>query len=196
MGCLRAEKILDYIADPLRKCLRDENPYVRKTAALGVMKLYDMKPSLAIDNGFIEMLQEMVTDSNPMVRLSSPRSCHRGLLLTLDFSGAGRRQRRRRPDRDPRGSRGRAHLCARLAGHFAPAHCPRRVHRVGPNSDSGRRRKVRGRGREGVGAHLRARHPAVPARQRERRAGRYQGALSLTGLPGTPIDASASLRSS
>jgi len=72
MGCLRAEKILDYIADPLRKCLRDENPYVRKTAALGVMKLYDMKPSLAIDNGFIEMLQEMVTDSNPMVRLLSP----------------------------------------------------------------------------------------------------------------------------
>ncbi|BGP51388.1 beta-adaptin [Rhodotorula kratochvilovae] len=67
MGCLRAEKILDYIADPLRKCLRDENPYVRKTAALGVMKLYDMKPSLAIENGFIEMLQEMVTDSNPMV---------------------------------------------------------------------------------------------------------------------------------
>ncbi|GJN93770.1 hypothetical protein Rhopal_006828-T1 [Rhodotorula paludigena] len=67
MGCLRAEKILDYIADPLRKCLRDENPYVRKTAALGVMKLYDMKPSLAIDNGFLEMLQEMVTDSNPMV---------------------------------------------------------------------------------------------------------------------------------
>lgn len=68
MGCLRAEKILDYIADPLRKCLRDENPYVRKTAALGVMKLYDMKPSLAIENGFIEMLQDMVTDSNPMVR--------------------------------------------------------------------------------------------------------------------------------
>ncbi|BGP27473.1 beta-adaptin [Rhodotorula toruloides] len=67
MGMLRSEKILDYIADPLRKCLRDENPYVRKTAALGVMKLYDMKPSLAIENGFVSMLQEMVTDSNPMV---------------------------------------------------------------------------------------------------------------------------------
>lgn len=75
MGMLRAEKILDYIADPLRKCLRDENPYVRKTAALGVMKLYDMKPSLAVENGFVSMLQEMVTDSNPMVRArSSARS--------------------------------------------------------------------------------------------------------------------------
>ncbi|GAA5969311.1 hypothetical protein JCM21900_004584 [Sporobolomyces salmonicolor] len=67
MSCLRAEKILDYIADPLRKCLRDENPYVRKTAAICVVKLYDMKPTLAVENGFITALQEMVTDSNPMV---------------------------------------------------------------------------------------------------------------------------------
>lgn len=68
MGCLRADKIIDYLSDPLRKCLRDENPYVRKTAAICVAKLYDLKPSLAVDNGFIEQLQEMVSDSNPMVR--------------------------------------------------------------------------------------------------------------------------------
>lgn len=69
MGCLRADKILDYVCDPLRKCLRDDNPYVRKTAAIGVVKLYDLKPSLAIENGFITQLQEMVTDSNPMVSI-------------------------------------------------------------------------------------------------------------------------------
>lgn len=68
MGVLRAEKIIDYISDPLRKCLRDDNPYVRKTAALCVAKLYDINPSLATDNGFIENLQELVGDSNPMVR--------------------------------------------------------------------------------------------------------------------------------
>jgi AP-1 complex subunit beta-1 len=67
MGCLRADKILDYVCDPLRKCLKDDNPYVRKTAAICVVKLYDLKPELAIDNGFITQLQEMVTDSNPMV---------------------------------------------------------------------------------------------------------------------------------
>lgn len=67
MGCLRADKILDYICDPLRKCLKDDNPYVRKTAAIGVVKLYDMRPSLAVDNGFITLLQDMVTDPNPMV---------------------------------------------------------------------------------------------------------------------------------
>lgn len=97
MSCLRAEKILDYIADPLRKCLRDENPYVRKTAALGVMKLYDMKPSLAIENGFIEMLQDMVTDSNPMVReCFSLTASSRRSTDTLS-STIGCRERRRGP---------------------------------------------------------------------------------------------------
>ncbi|KAG8935844.1 beta-adaptin [Tulasnella sp. 418] len=67
MGCLRAEKIIDYLCDPLQKCLRDDNPYVRKTAALCVAKLYDLKPELAIENGFLEQLQELVGDSNPMV---------------------------------------------------------------------------------------------------------------------------------
>ena len=70
MGCLRAEKIIDYLCDPLQKCLRDDNPYVRKTAALCVAKLYDLKPELAIDNGFVEQLQDMVSDSNPMVSLN------------------------------------------------------------------------------------------------------------------------------
>ncbi|KIK64953.1 hypothetical protein GYMLUDRAFT_39355 [Collybiopsis luxurians FD-317 M1] len=67
MGVLRAEKIIDYLCDPLQKCLRDENPYVRKTAALCVAKLYDLKPELVIDNGFLEQLHEMISDSNPMV---------------------------------------------------------------------------------------------------------------------------------
>ncbi|KAJ4001155.1 adaptin N terminal region-domain-containing protein [Lentinula boryana] len=67
MGVLRAEKIIDYLCDPLQKCLRDENPYVRKTAALCVAKLYDLKPELVIDNGFVEQLHEMIADSNPMV---------------------------------------------------------------------------------------------------------------------------------
>lgn len=67
MGCLRAEKIIDYLCDPLSKCLKDDNPYVRKTAAVCVAKLYDLKPELALDNGFVEQLQEMVADSNPMV---------------------------------------------------------------------------------------------------------------------------------
>ncbi|KAF0441549.1 adaptor protein complex beta subunit [Gigaspora margarita] len=67
MGCIRVEKIIDYLCEPLRKCLRDENPYVRKTAAICVAKLYDLSPNLAIDNGFVSTLQDMVSDANPMV---------------------------------------------------------------------------------------------------------------------------------
>src|SRR6266481_9165687 len=67
MGCLRAEKIIDYLCDPLQKCLRDENPYVRKTAALCVAKLYDLKPELLAEHHFIEELHDMLSDSNPMV---------------------------------------------------------------------------------------------------------------------------------
>ncbi|TFK47116.1 Adaptor protein complex beta subunit [Heliocybe sulcata] len=67
MGMLRAEKIIDYVSDPLQKCLRDDNPYVRKTAALCVAKLYDLKPELVLENGFLEQLHDMISDSNPMV---------------------------------------------------------------------------------------------------------------------------------
>ncbi|KAJ7442549.1 adaptin N terminal region-domain-containing protein [Mycena galericulata] len=67
MGVLRAEKIIDYLCDPLQKCLRDENPYVRKTAALCVAKLYDLKPELVLENGFLDQLHDMIADSNPMV---------------------------------------------------------------------------------------------------------------------------------
>jgi AP-1 complex subunit beta-1 len=67
MGCIRVEKIIDYLAGPLQKCLHDENPYVRKTAAICVAKLYDLKPELVLENGFLEQLHEMISDSNPMV---------------------------------------------------------------------------------------------------------------------------------
>lgn len=34
MGCIRVDKITEYLCEPLRKCLKDEDPYVRKTAAV------------------------------------------------------------------------------------------------------------------------------------------------------------------
>ncbi|KAI9199270.1 adaptin N terminal region-domain-containing protein [Polychytrium aggregatum] len=67
MGCLQVEKILDYLMEPLKKALRDDDPYVRKTAALCVAKIFDHSPAVAIENGLITYLQEMLTDRNPMV---------------------------------------------------------------------------------------------------------------------------------
>ncbi|KAI9270566.1 adaptin N terminal region-domain-containing protein [Phascolomyces articulosus] len=67
MGCLRVDKIIDYLTEPLRKCLKDENPYVRKTAAICVAKLYELNPELALEQDFVSAVQEMVSDINPMV---------------------------------------------------------------------------------------------------------------------------------
>ncbi|CAG8886682.1 unnamed protein product [Penicillium salamii] len=71
MGCIRVEKMVDYMEEPLRKTLRDESPYVRKTAAICVAKLFDLNPVMALENGFLETLQEMIGDPNPMVVANS-----------------------------------------------------------------------------------------------------------------------------
>jgi vesicle coat complex subunit len=71
MGCIRVEKMVDYMEEPLRKTLRDESPYVRKTAAICVAKLFDLNPGMCLENGFLEMLQEMIGDPNPMVVANS-----------------------------------------------------------------------------------------------------------------------------
>ncbi|XP_017771576.1 PREDICTED: AP-1 complex subunit beta-1 [Nicrophorus vespilloides] len=67
MGCIRVDKITEYLCEPLRKCLKDEDPYVRKTAAVCVAKLYDISSGLVEDQGFLEQLKDLLSDSNPMV---------------------------------------------------------------------------------------------------------------------------------
>ena len=67
MGCIRVEKITEYLCEPLSRCLRDEDPYVRKTAAVCVAKLYDISPELVEDRGFLETLRDLISDSNPTV---------------------------------------------------------------------------------------------------------------------------------
>ncbi|KAL1428616.1 hypothetical protein MTO96_002974 [Rhipicephalus appendiculatus] len=44
MGCIRVDKITEYLCEPLRKCLKDEDPY-----------------------GFLDQLRDLLSDSNPMV---------------------------------------------------------------------------------------------------------------------------------
>jgi len=67
MGCIRVDKITEYLCEPLRKCLKDEDPYVRKTAAVAVAKLHDINSSLVEEQGFLESLKDLLGDSNPMV---------------------------------------------------------------------------------------------------------------------------------
>lgn len=47
--------------------MKDEDPYVRKTAAVCVAKLHDINASLVEDQGFLDLLRDLLSDSNPMV---------------------------------------------------------------------------------------------------------------------------------
>ena len=67
MGCIRVDRITEYLCEPLRKCLKDDDPYVRKTAAVCVAKLYDISADMVQEQGFLDLLKELLSDSNPMV---------------------------------------------------------------------------------------------------------------------------------
>lgn len=67
MGCIRLEQMTEYLLEPCRKSCKDPDAYVRKTAAICIAKLYDINPELVEVNRFIEILQDMLGDQNPMV---------------------------------------------------------------------------------------------------------------------------------
>lgn len=83
MGCIRVDKITEYLCEPLRKCLKDEDPYVRKTAAVCVAKLHDINAQLVEDQGFLDTLKDLISDSNPMVRPLRASRHHPIVLLEI-----------------------------------------------------------------------------------------------------------------
>lgn len=67
MGYIRVERISEYIFEPLAGALQDEDPYVRKTAAICVAKLYDIVPQLIEDEDILSRLCDLLHDGNAMV---------------------------------------------------------------------------------------------------------------------------------
>jgi len=67
MGCIRIKQIVNYLVDVLKTSLEDEDPYVRKTAVLCVAKMYELDSTLMEDQGFLVILNNMLTDGNAMV---------------------------------------------------------------------------------------------------------------------------------
>ena len=67
MGCIRVDRMVDYMEIPLQRTLKDDNPYVRKTAAICVAKLFDLNPEMCVEFGFLDALKGLISDSNPMV---------------------------------------------------------------------------------------------------------------------------------
>lgn len=59
--------VIDNLTEQLRHHLKDRDPYVRKTAAICVAKLYAADARKAERGGFVELLRDLLVDSNATV---------------------------------------------------------------------------------------------------------------------------------
>ncbi|CAK80625.1 unnamed protein product (macronuclear) [Paramecium tetraurelia] len=65
-GCLRVPKLNEYLIEPLKDCIQDDDPYVRKTAVLCVPKVYEVSPEICPP--LLELLQKLLEkESNALV---------------------------------------------------------------------------------------------------------------------------------
>lgn len=56
MACIRVERIVEYLCESMKESLTDDDPYVKKTAALAVAKLYQTSSRLVKDHSLIKIL--------------------------------------------------------------------------------------------------------------------------------------------
>lgn len=67
MSYIPVPEVLRALVDPLRHCLKDRDPYVRKTAAICVAKLYMHDRRLVEKHDFVSHLRDLLMDPNPTV---------------------------------------------------------------------------------------------------------------------------------
>lgn len=71
--CLTAQpvrcgpQVIHALVDPLRHALKDSDPYVRKTAAICVAKIYMLDKRLVERENFVNALRDLLADANPTV---------------------------------------------------------------------------------------------------------------------------------
>ena len=81
---------------PLKTLLKDSDPYVRKTAAFCVAKLYDHDRQLVETSDLIDRLNLMLRDENPTVVSSALAALmdiwerSESIKLTIDYSNASK----------------------------------------------------------------------------------------------------------
>lgn len=64
---LRLPQMVEYIAEPLRRALNDTHAYVRKTAVMGILKMYHLDEEVLERNGFVDTLYDMLKDPDAAV---------------------------------------------------------------------------------------------------------------------------------
>lgn len=88
--------VIESLTEQLRHCLKDRDPYVRKTAAICVAKLYTADPRKAEKGGFVEMLRDLLLDtnatvvSNAVAALSEIGDRQDGVIFKLNLTVANR----------------------------------------------------------------------------------------------------------
>ncbi|EIE24641.1 Adaptor protein complex beta subunit, partial [Coccomyxa subellipsoidea C-169] len=65
---LRVANLVEYIMSPIQQGLQDAHPYVRRTAVMGVLKVYHLDKAAVLNAGMLDTLQDiMVQDKDAQV---------------------------------------------------------------------------------------------------------------------------------
>ena len=96
LSYIHVRQFVESTLPPLKGLLKDTDPYVRKTAAFCVAKLYDHDKDLVEKSDLIDRLNLMLRDENPTVVSSSLAALmdiwerSESIKLTIDYSNASK----------------------------------------------------------------------------------------------------------
>ncbi|KAH8818516.1 adaptin N terminal region-domain-containing protein [Hyaloscypha sp. PMI_1271] len=96
MSYIHVREFVEATVPPTKQLLRDADPYVRKTAAFCVAKLYDHDRHLVESSDLIDRLNSMLRDDNPTVVASALASLmdiwerSDAIKLTIDYGNASK----------------------------------------------------------------------------------------------------------
>ncbi len=96
MSYIHVRDFVEATVKPLKILLKDTDPYVRKTAAFCVAKLYDHDRHLVEGSQLIDRLNSMLRDDNPTVVASALASLvdiwerSPTIKLTIDYGNASK----------------------------------------------------------------------------------------------------------
>lgn len=93
---IHVREFVEGTVGPLKRLVGDQDPYVRKTAAITVAKIYDHDKRLVEASDLIERLNRMLKDDNPTVVASALASLkdiwerNENIRLTIDYASASK----------------------------------------------------------------------------------------------------------
>ena len=93
---IHVREFVEATVPPLKRLVRDTDPYVRKTAAFCIAKIYDHDRHLVEGSDLIDRLNSMLRDENPTVVTSALASLmdiwerSETIKLTIDYASASK----------------------------------------------------------------------------------------------------------